>query len=101
MSMFNIGKFYFNKKELFLLIAAVLIFFVMRSNYTISFFDPFDLLVLTVFTLLVKGFFTSTNDSPLLIIFLFAIFLTLYIHLFQVIIFYFLSFVFLKVLRVI
>src|SRR3989344_8288107 len=99
--MFNIGRFYFNKKELFLLVAAVLLFIIMRSNYTISFFNPFELLVLTVFTLLAKCFFTSTNDTPLLIVFLFAIFLTLYIPLFQIIIFYILSFVFLKALKVI
>jgi hypothetical protein len=56
---------------------------------------------LTIFTLLAKGFFTSTNDTPLLITFLFSIFLTLYIPLFQVIIFYVMSFVFLKAFRVI
>lgn len=99
--MFSIGKFYFNKKEMFLLVAAILLFIVMQFNYTVSFFNPFDLLVLTIFTLLAKGFFTSTNDSPLLLVFLFAIFLTLYVPLFQVILFYFMSFVFLKTLKVI
>ena len=99
--MFNLGRFYFSKKELFLLIASVLLFIIMQSNFTISFFDPFELLVLTVFTLLAKGFFTTTNDGVLFVIFLASIFLTLYMPMFQIIIFYFLSFVFLKVFRVI
>ena len=99
--MFNLGKFYFSKKELFLLLASVLLFVIMQFNFTVSFFNPFNLLVLTVFTLLAKGFFTTTNDSVLFIIFLASIFLTLYMPMFQVVLFYALSFVFLKVFRVI
>ncbi|MBI4129871.1 hypothetical protein HY468_00995 [Candidatus Roizmanbacteria bacterium] len=99
--MFNIGKFYFSKKELFLLLTAVLLFLMMQYNYTVSFFNPFNLLVLTILTFLAKGFFTSVNDTPLFLVFLSAVFLTLYYPLWQIIIFYFLSFFFMKVLRVI
>lgn len=99
--MFNISKFYFSKKEMFLLIAAVALFIMHQQHYTFDFFNPFNLLILTVLTFIAKGFFSTINDSPLFLVFLTAVFLTLYYPLFQIIIFYFLAFFFMKLLRVI
>lgn len=86
---------------MFLLIAAAVLFILTRMHYTFDFFDPFKLLILTVLTFIAKGFFSTINDSPLFLVFIVAIFLTLYYPLFQIILFYFAAFFFLKLLKVI
>jgi len=75
--MFNLGRFYFSKKELFLLLSALMLGLIVYLKYSISFFDPLKLLILTIFTFLAKGFISTINDTPLLLVFLISIFLTL------------------------
>jgi hypothetical protein len=86
---------------MFLLFAAVALFIMNYFHYTFDFFDPFKLLILTILTFMAKGFFATINDTPLFLVFIAAIFFTLYYPLFQIILFFFLAFFFMKLLRVI
>ncbi|PIP32719.1 hypothetical protein COY59_05615 [Candidatus Gottesmanbacteria bacterium CG_4_10_14_0_8_um_filter_37_24] len=99
--MFYLGRFYFSKKELFLLIAGIALIVMLKSGYSLPYFKTDYLLALTLLTFIVKGFIPTTHDSPLLITFLTSLALTIYFPFFQIIIFYFLSFLFLKMFRVI
>lgn len=99
--MFGLNRFYFSKKELFLILAGILLVVIMRMNLTVSFFDPYQILLLTLLTFLAKGFISTTNDAPVFIVFLASIFLTFYYPFFQILIFYFLAFSLLKLFRLI
>jgi hypothetical protein len=65
------------------------------------FFDKIELLTLGVLALLTKGLLPAIHNEPFFIVVLVSIFMSLYLPLFQVILFYFLSFGFLKALKVI
>lgn len=89
------------KKEVFLILSAVLLMGIVALHVPIPFFNAYDLVIIIVLTFIAKGFFPPYNDTPLLLVFLASIFLTLYYPIFQVIVFFFLSFFFLKLFRAI
>jgi len=97
----TLSHFTITKKELFLLLSAVLLVAAIALHIPLPFFNAYDLIIITMLTFIGKGFFPSNNDTPLLLVFLASIFLTLYYPVFQVIVFFFLSFFFLKLFRAI
>lgn len=96
-----LGPFYFNTKEIFLVLALVLLSIAVYLDWNIMFFDKTELLTLGILALLVKGLLPAIHNEPFFIVVLFCIFMSLFLPLFQVILFYFLCFGFFKALKVI
>jgi len=97
----RIGPFYFDSKELFLLVAAALIGVATYLDWPLWLFDKESLLVLIVIMLVTKGLLPAIHNENYFILSLVSLFLILYFPLFQVLVFYFFAFVLLKAFRVI
>ena len=96
-----LGPFYLNTKELFLIIAALLIGLAMYFNWPLMWFDNTTLFTLVIIILITKGLLPSIHNVAFFINALVTILLSLYFPLFQVILFYFISFILFKGLKVI
>ncbi len=95
-----IGPFYFDSKEIFLVIATFLLGIALAFGWDIWWFDRQVLLTVVLFILITKGLLPSIHNEAFFILALVTIFLTLYLAVFQVILFYLLTFLFFRVLRV-
>lgn len=96
-----IGPFYFDTKEVFLILAAILVGFAMYFGWSVWWFDKRMLLTLIILMLLTKGLLPAIHNEAFFILAIVTIFLTLYLPIFQVILFYFISFLLFRVLKVI
>ena len=96
-----IGPFYFDTKELFLILAVILIGLASWFGWSLWWFDKRALLTLVILILFTKGLLPSIHNEAFFILAIVAIFLTLYLPIFQVVLFYFLSFLMFRVLKVI
>jgi len=96
-----IGPFYFDTKELFLILAAILLGLSSAFGWSLWWFDRRSLLTLIVLVLITKGLLPSIHNEAFFILAIVAIFLTLYLPIFQVVLFYFLSFLMFRLLKVI
>jgi hypothetical protein len=96
-----IGPFYFDTKEIFLILAAILLAIASYLGWRLWWFDVRVLLTLTILILITKGLLPSIHNEAFFILALVTIFLTLYLPVFQVILFYFLSFLLFRVFKVI
>jgi hypothetical protein len=96
-----LGPFYFDTKEIFLILAAIFIGIAMILNLPLYWFDQQALLLLVILILITKGLLPSIHNEAFFIIALICIFATLYFNIFQIVIFYFLSFAFFRLFRVI
>lgn len=98
---YYIGQFYFDKRELFLILALILLGVAIFVGYPIPVFKGSQLFVLLLLLLFSKAIIPSSKDTPIFLTFLGAVFLTLFFPFFTVILFIFISFLTLKILRVI
>jgi hypothetical protein len=89
-----------SKREILLVLAGILLIISLLFQIPLSTFNGYDLLTLTILTIVAKGFFSTKRDAPLFFVFVACAFLTLYYPIFQIILIYFLGFVFMKVFRV-
>lgn len=96
-----LGPFYFDSKEIFLILASLLIGLAMFFGWNLLWFNPTTLLVLVILMLVTKGLLPSIHNEAFFILALVAIFLSLYLPVFQVILFYFISFLLFRILKVI
>ncbi|MBM3208888.1 hypothetical protein FJZ40_01150 [Candidatus Shapirobacteria bacterium] len=80
--------------------AAGLLFAAIRYDFSFPLFNPYDLLVLSVLFLFAKASILPAYDPIVFITFFAGLVLTLFLPLFQVILFLALAFILLKVLRV-
>jgi hypothetical protein len=96
-----IGPFYFDTKEIFLILAAVLIGLAMYFGWSLMWFPPTALLLIIVLMLVTKGLLPAIHNEAYFILAIVTIFLTIYLPIFQVVLFYFLSFLFFRLLKVI
>ena len=96
-----IGPFYFDTKELFLILAAILLSLASFFGWSLWWFDRRALLTLIILVLVTKGLLPSIHNEAFFILAIVAIFLTLYLPIFQVVLFYFLSFLMFRLLKVI
>lgn len=96
-----IGPFYLDTKEIFLFLSAILIGFAHFFGLSMSWFNSTDLFVLVVILLLTKGLLPSIHNEAFFILGIVSVFLTLFFSIFQVLIFYFLSFLLFRLLKVI
>ncbi len=99
-SMF-MGPFYFESKELFLVLAAVILFIGRFVGWNPVWFDLDKLLTLILLILIVKGLVPTVHNHVFFIVSIAALLLTLYFSLVQVLLFYLLTFAFLKIFKVI
>lgn len=96
-----LGPFYFDTKEIFLILAAILVGLAMHFGWSIYWFDKRVLLTIVILMLVTKGLLPAIHNEAFFILAIVTIFLTLYLPIFQVILFYFLSFVLFRLMRVI
>ena len=95
------GPFFFDTKEIFLIIASFLIGFALLFGWEIWWFDKQVLLTMVILMLITKGLLPAIHNEAFFILAVISIFLTLYLPVFQVVIFYFLSFLLFRLLKVI
>jgi len=95
------GPFFFDTKEIFLIIASFLLGFALLFGWEIWWFDKQVLLTMVILMLFTKGLLPAIHNEAFFILALMTIFLTLYIPIFQVVLFFFLTFLFFRLLRVI
>lgn len=98
---YYIGQFYFDKRELFLILGIIVLGIIIYFNYPIPLFRPQQLFVLLILLLITKAIIPSTKDAPLFLVFLTAIILTLFVPFFTIVVFVFIALFILKILRVI
>lgn len=96
-----LGPFYFDTKEIFLILAAIILALAMYFSWPLWWFDKRSLLTLVILILITKGLLPSIHNEAFFILVLVTIFLTLYLPIFQIILFYFISFLLFRILRVI
>ncbi|CAN5189368.1 hypothetical protein BH09PAT2_BH09PAT2_11430 [soil metagenome] len=95
-----IGPFFFDSKEIFLIIATLLLGLALAFGWQIWWFDRQVLLTVIILILVTKGLLPSIHNEAFFILALVTIFLTLYLAVFQVILFYLITFLFFRVLKV-
>jgi len=98
---YYLGQFYIDKRDLFILLVVVLLLLGNYLDYPLPYFDYQNLIIITLLFLLAKGFLLTTYDSALFATFLTALILTLFFPLLQVLYFLALSFIFLRLFKVI
>lgn len=96
-----LGPFYFDTKELFLIIAAILVGLASYFGWSLYWFDTKMLLTLIILMLITKGLLPAIHNEAFFILAIVTIFLTLYLPVFQVILFFFISFLLFRLLKVI
>ncbi|OGK56795.1 hypothetical protein A3J15_03480 [Candidatus Roizmanbacteria bacterium RIFCSPLOWO2_02_FULL_38_10] len=96
-----LGPFYFDTKEIFLIIAAILVGLASYFSWPIWWFDKEKLLTIIILILITKGLLPSIHNETFFILAIVTIFLTLYLSVFQIVIFYFISFLLFRVLKII
>ncbi|MEI6533132.1 MAG: hypothetical protein WCO06_04800 [Candidatus Roizmanbacteria bacterium] len=96
-----LGPFYFDTKEIFLIIATILLGLAMFFGWSLVWFSPTSLLTLAILMLFTKGLLPAIHNEAFFILAIVTIFLTLLLPLFQVILFYFITFLFFRLLKVI
>ncbi len=96
-----IGPFYLDTKEIFLILAALLVGVAMLFGWNLVWFDKTTLFTLIILILLTKGLLPAIHNEAFFILAIIAVFLTLYLPLFEVVLFYLISFLLFRLLKVI
>ncbi|GIW64723.1 MAG: hypothetical protein KatS3mg092_0656 [Patescibacteria group bacterium] len=96
-----IGPFYFDTKEIFLFLTSIILVLAMYFNWPLWWFDKRSLFTLVVLILFTKGVLPSIHNEAFFILTIVAIFLTLYLSIFQVVLFYFISLLLFRLMKVI
>jgi len=96
-----IGPFYFDTKEIFLILAVGLIALAELFEWEIWWFDASALLTISILILITKGLLPAIHNENFLILALVTLFLTIYLPVFQVILFYFIAFAIFRLFRLI
>jgi len=96
-----LGPFYFDTKEIFLILAAILVGLAAYFGWSMYWFDGKALLTIIILMLVTKGLLPSIHNEAFFILAVITIFLTLYLPIFQIVLFYFISFLLFRVLKVI
>jgi len=96
-----IGPFYLDTKEIFLIIATILIALASFFDWSLYWFDKRTLLTIVILMLITKGLLPSIHNEAYFVLAIVTIFLTLYLPIFQVVLFYFISFLLFRLLKVV
>lgn len=95
------GPFFFDTKEIFLILATILLGLAMLFGWPVWGFDTQVLLTLVILMLITKGLLPAIHNEAFFILAVITLFLTFYLPVFQVILFYLVTFLFFRLLRVI
>lgn len=95
------GPFFFDTKEIFLILATLLLALALLFGWPIWGFDTAELLTLAILMLFTKGLLPAIHNEAFFILAVITLFLTFYLPIFQVILFYLVTFLLFRVLRVI
>lgn len=98
---YYIGQFYVDKRDLFLAAAALLLLYAQRFGYPVPYFNVNHLLFFLTLLFIAKGLVLPTHDSAVFVVFLTALVMTLYVPLFQSLVFLVLAFFFLRLTKTI
>lgn len=96
-----IGPFYLDTKEIFLILAAILLGCATFFGWPLWWFDTKILLTMVILMLITKGLLPAIHNEAFFILAIITIFLTLYLPVFHVVLFYFVSFILFRLLKVI
>jgi hypothetical protein len=96
-----LGPFYFDIKEIGLILIAILVSAAMFFGWNMYAFDKRLLLTVLLLILITKGLLPAIHNEAFFILAVVTIFLTIYLPAFQIILFYFISFLLFRVLKVI
>lgn len=97
----RIGPFYFDTKEIFLVIAAIIVGLAMYFDWPLWYFEAEELLVLTIVFLILKGLLPSVHNEAFFLHALVTIILSIFFPMLQVALFYAITFALLKAVKVI
>jgi hypothetical protein len=95
------GPFYFDTKEIFLILLTVLLTVAMYLGWEPAWFKTRDIFTIAILILFTKGLLPAIHNEAFFFVAIAAIVLTLYFPIFQVVLFYFISFILFRVLRII
>jgi hypothetical protein len=96
---YYLGQFYFDKRDLFILLGLGLLVGAWYSKFLIPFFSYTDLFVLILIFLLAKGILLPASDSFLFLLFFSGLIILLFFPLIQVLFFLFIAFFLLRLLK--
>ncbi|MCS7093216.1 MAG: hypothetical protein NZL96_02200 [Patescibacteria group bacterium] len=96
-----IGPFYFDTKEIFLILAVILLILSYFFGWSLWWFDKRTLLTILIIIVITKGLLPSIHNEAFFILGIVTVFLSLYLPIFQLILFYFISFILFRLLKVI
>ncbi|MFA6005892.1 MAG: hypothetical protein WC775_05420 [Patescibacteria group bacterium] len=97
----KLGPFYFDTKEVFLVILIAFLGATFYFQWNIPYFDEQKLLLLTVLILLIKGLLPAIHNESFMVFVLLTVFMSLYLELFPLLLFFFIGLGFFKLLRII
>ena len=95
-----LGPFYFQKRDFFILLAVLLLAGSIYYSVPFPLFNPYHLLPLFVLFLFTKASILPAHDPAVFITFFTAIILTLFLPLFQIVLFLMTAFILQRVFRV-
>ena len=96
-----IGPFYFDTKELFLVLLTVMLSIGMYLGWSPVWFNTKDLFTITILILFTKGLLPAIHNEAFFMVAFVAELCTIYLPIFQIVLFYFISFVLFRMLKVI
>lgn len=96
-----LGPFFFDTKEIFLVLAAILLGLAMAFGWDLIWFEAASLLTLSVLILITKGLLPAIHNESFFILALTTIFLSVFFPIWQVVLFFFVSFLLFRLLKVI
>jgi hypothetical protein len=96
-----LGPFYLDTKEIFLILAVLLLALAIFFGWPLWWFDKRVLLTIVILMLITKGLLPAIHNEAYFILAIVTIFLTLYLPIFHVVLFYFISFLLFRLLKVV
>jgi hypothetical protein len=96
-----IGPFYFDTKELFLVLLTIMLSVAMYLGWQATWFDTQNLFTITILILFTKGLLPAIHNEAFFMVAVSALIFTLWLPVFQIVLFYCISFVLFRILRVI
>ena len=97
----KIGPFFLDTKELFLILLAIFVGLATYFGWEIPLFDSQKLMLLVVLFLLAKGLLPAIHNENFLILALFTLFLSFYLVELQLVLFFVISLILFRFLKVI
>lgn len=97
----RLGPFYFDRKELLLLVATMLLGASLYFTWDVILFERQALLTIGIIILITKGLLPGIHNSPFFILALIALLFTAFMPAFQIFLFYAVSFILFRLFRVI